>query len=114
MTRRKFYEQAIYVFNAVIGAALAIPSGNRMFAWLKRRAQCGTDCQICADVCPVQAIHPDGRINLHECIYCLDCQAIYYDDHHCPPLVKRRKRRETRRAMGQYHEQRATGGEAAT
>jgi menaquinol-cytochrome c reductase iron-sulfur subunit len=26
MTRRKFYEQAIYVFNAVIGAALTIPA----------------------------------------------------------------------------------------
>jgi len=109
-----FVQRAFCRYLCPLGAALAIPSGNRMFAWLKRRAQCGTDCQICADVCPVQAIHPDGRINLHECIYCLDCQAIYYDDHHCPPLVKRRKRRETRRAMGQYHEQRATGGEAAT
>jgi len=82
-----------------LGAALAIPANNRMFDWLKRRHQCGVGCQICSLRCPVQAIHPSGEINSHECIYCLDCQSIYHDDHMCPPLVETRKRRERRQAL---------------
>ena len=82
-----------------LGAALAIPASNRMFDWLKRRHQCGTSCQVCALQCPVQAIHPDGHINIHECIYCLDCQRIYHDDRICPPLTEQRKRRERRLAL---------------
>lgn len=76
-----------------LGGALAFPARMRMFEWLKRRWQCGLQCQICANNCPVQAIHPDGRINPNECIQCLSCQVIYYDDTTCPPLVERRKRR---------------------
>ncbi len=82
-----------------LGAALAIPANNRMFDWLKRRHQCGTQCDVCALSCPVQAIHPNGNIDLHECIYCLKCQRNYHDDHICPPLVDLRKRREKRQAM---------------
>ena len=47
-------------------------------------AECGSPCQRCANECPVAAIHPNGVINVHECIYCLDCQKLYYDDHKCP------------------------------
>lgn len=83
-----------------LGAALAIPANNRMFDWLKRRHQCGSECQVCALRCPVQAIHPDGHIDLHECIYCLDCQSVYHDDTLCPPLAEKRKRRERRLALG--------------
>ena len=82
-----------------LGAALAIPANNRMFDWLKRHHQCGVDCQVCAIRCPVQAIHPDGHIDLHECIYCLDCQSVYHDDTLCPPMVEKRKRRERRQAL---------------
>ena len=82
-----------------LGAALAIPASNRMFDWLKRRHQCGSECDVCAIRCPVQAIHPDGHIDIHECIYCLDCQRLYHDDHVCPPLVDLRKRRERRQAL---------------
>jgi polyferredoxin len=46
--------------------------------------------------CPVQAIHPDGHISVNECIYCLRCQTLYYDDQVCPPLIARRRRREAR------------------
>ncbi|MCW9034028.1 MAG: NosR/NirI family protein [Rhodospirillales bacterium] len=80
-----------------LGAALAIPAKNNMFDWLKRRHQCGVDCHICETKCPVQAIHPDGQINAHECIYCLNCQNIYHDDQRCPPLIDARKRLEERR-----------------
>ncbi|MBT7955575.1 MAG: regulatory protein NosR [Rhodospirillaceae bacterium] len=79
-----------------LGAALAIPARLRMFEWLKRRWQCGIQCHICADECPVQAIHPDGKINPNECIYCLECQVTYNDDQICPPLAEKRKRKESR------------------
>jgi len=77
-----------------LGGALAIPARIRMFEWLKRRWQCGTPCQSCAYSCPVQAIHPEGKINPNECIHCLNCQANYHDWNLCPPLVERRRRRE--------------------
>lgn len=79
-----------------LGGALAIPARLRMFEWLKRRPECGTVCQACAVSCPVQAIHPIGAINPNECIHCLKCQMIFYDDQTCPPLIERRKRRERR------------------
>ncbi len=81
-----------------LGAALAIPARLRMFEWLKRRWQCGKPCQQCAQACPVQAIHPEGRINPNECVHCLNCQVQYHNDRICPPLIERRKRRERREA----------------
>jgi polyferredoxin len=82
-----------------LGAALAIPARLRMFEWLKRRPQCGRECQMCFARCPVQAIHPEGQINPNECIHCLKCQSIYLDDTICPPLAAQRKRRERREAL---------------
>jgi NosR/NirI family transcriptional regulator, nitrous oxide reductase regulator len=93
-----------------LGAALAIPARLSMFRWLKRRPQCGRECGICAVRCPVQAIHPTGEINLNECIYCLDCQVHYHDDHTCPPLIKRRKRREAFRTPGRAADRAADRG----
>lgn len=69
-----------------------------MFEWLKRRPECGRPCQTCAVRCTVQAIHPEGRINPNECIHCLHCQVVPYDDHMCPPLIERRKRLERQMA----------------
>jgi transcriptional regulator of nitric oxide reductase/ferredoxin len=92
-----FVSRAYCRYLCPLGAALAIPARLRMFEWLKRRWQCGTPCQQCAQACPVQAIHPDGRINPNECVHCLNCQVNYYDDALCPPLIERRKRREARR-----------------
>jgi len=94
-----FINRAFCRYLCPLGAALGIPGKNRMFDWLKRRHQCGVECHICATQCPVQAIHPDGHINPHECIYCLECQSIYFNDHKCPPLIDRRKRREQRAMM---------------
>ncbi len=81
-----------------LGGALALPARIRMFEWLKRRWQCGTPCRICAITCPVQAIHPEGKINPNECIHCLTCQVNYHDAGLCPPLLERQRRRERARA----------------
>ncbi len=93
-----FVTRAYCRYLCPLGAALAIPARLRMFEWLKRRWHCGTPCQQCAQACPVQAIHPEGKINPNECIHCLNCQVNYYDDQLCPPLIERRKRREKREA----------------
>ncbi len=83
-----------------LGAALAIPGRMRMFAWLKRYKECGTPCQRCANECMVQSIHPEGHINVNECLYCLHCQVVYFDDHACPVVIQKRlkKERQTTRA----------------
>jgi transcriptional regulator of nitric oxide reductase len=96
-----FVKRAFCRYLCPLGAALAIPARLRMFEWLKRRWQCGTPCQQCALSCPVQAIHPEGRINPNECIHCLKCQVNYHDDRLCPPVIERRKRRERRQAADQ-------------
>jgi len=89
-------ERAFCRYLCPLGAGLAIPARLRLFEWLKRKKQCGTECQVCATRCPVQAIHPDGRINPNECIHCLNCQLLYYDPETCPPLIARRQRRAAR------------------
>ncbi len=82
-----------------LGAALAIPGRIRMFEWLKRWPECGTPCQRCARECPVQSIHPEGHINVNECIYCMHCQELYYDDQRCPHMIQVRLKRERRDAL---------------
>ena len=93
-----FVSRAFCRYLCPLGAALAIPARMRMFEWLKRRWHCGKSCHHCTESCPVQAIHPTGQINPNECIYCLRCQANYFDDHLCPPLIEQRRRAEKRAA----------------
>ncbi|MGF1695845.1 NosR/NirI family protein [Vibrio lamellibrachiae] len=71
-----------------LGAALSVSNSVRLFDWLKRRPECGSPCKTCAKECEIQAIHPDGVINMRECHYCLDCQITYSNDGKCPPLKK--------------------------
>jgi len=89
-----FVERFYCRYLCPLGAALAIPARMRMFEWLKRYRQCGNPCQQCANDCMVQAIHPEGQINPNECIYCLHCQQLYYDDHKCPVVLQQRLKRE--------------------
>jgi len=89
-----FMRKAFCRYVCPLGAGLAIPARIRLFDWLRRHKECGQPCQICANECEVQAIHPDGRINANECHYCLDCQVTYWNDRKCPPMIVRRKRRE--------------------
>ena len=95
-----FVERFFCRYLCPLGAALAIPGRLRMFDWLKRWPECGSPCQRCANECPVAAIHPNGVINVHECIYCLDCQKLYYDDHKCPHVIQLRLKRERRLGAG--------------
>lgn len=75
-----------------LGASLAVPTVFRMFG-LKRKKECET-CHACATGCGSHAIDAQGRIDQKECLLCLDCMVMYYDDHACPPLAKERKARE--------------------
>jgi NosR/NirI family nitrous oxide reductase transcriptional regulator len=91
-----FVERAFCRFLCPLGAVMAIGGRLRLrkLEPLKRRAECGSPCQLCAKRCPIQAIEPSGAINMDECFYCLDCQVIHNDATVCPPLVyeARRKR----------------------
>lgn len=98
-----FVERAWCRYLCPLGAALALPARLRQFEWLKRRRQCGVECRICAVQCPVGAIQPEGPIHPGECIYCLNCQVNYSNDHVCPPLIERRKRAERRAAIVSSH-----------
>lgn len=75
-----------------LGAAIAIPSGIRLFDWLKRRKECGEPCQLCAVECEIGAIDKNGEINLRECHHCLDCQVTYQNENKCPPLIAKQKK----------------------
>ena len=94
-----FVERFFCRYMCPLGAALAIPGRIRMFEWLRRWPECGSPCQRCANECPVQAIHPEGHINVNECIYCMHCQELYFDDHRCPHQIQVRLKREKRMAM---------------
>jgi NosR/NirI family nitrous oxide reductase transcriptional regulator len=83
-----------------LGAALAVPGRMRMFDWLRRYKECGSPCGRCAFECPVNAIHPEGHINPNECIQCLHCQVLYYDDHLCPHMIQLRLKKERIAAQG--------------
>jgi transcriptional regulator of nitric oxide reductase len=89
-----FVERFYCRYLCPLGAALAIPARLRMFEWLKRYRECGSECHVCARRCTVQAIHPLGQINPNECIYCLKCQANYFDHDICLHLKKRAQRRQ--------------------
>ena len=89
-----FVERFFCRYLCPLGAALAIPARIRMFAWLKRYHECGHPCQLCANECPVQAIHPTGEINPNECVNCLHCQVLYQSTAKCPVCIKRQRSRE--------------------
>ena len=94
-----FIERFFCRYLCPLGAALAIPARLRMFDWLRRYRECGNPCQRCANECPVQCIHPEGHINVNECIYCMNCQMLYHHDHKCPVVIQKRLKRQKREAM---------------
>lgn len=82
-----FIERFYCRYLCPLGAALAIPGKISMFNWLKRYRNCGDPCQKCAQECMVQAIDVQGNINPNECLYCLNCQQLYYDKDVCPVVI---------------------------
>ena len=100
LTAGLFVERFFCRYLCPLGAALAIPGRIRIFEWLKRRKQCGVECQLCAKRCTVQAIHPLGQINPNECIYCMQCQVIYQDHDLCPPLLMKKTGRGKKASSG--------------
>jgi NosR/NirI family nitrous oxide reductase transcriptional regulator len=94
-----FIERFFCRYLCPLGGALGIPGRMRMNDWLYRYKECGSPCQRCAKECMVQAIHPEGHINPNECLQCLHCQTLYYDDHRCPPMIQKRLKREKRQAL---------------
>ena len=87
-----FVERFFCRFLCPLGAVLAVAGRFHVFDWLKRRPECGNPCHICEKSCPLGAIEPTGKINMTECLQCLDCQVEYYDHRRCPPLAAKRKR----------------------
>lgn len=97
-------------FVCPLGAAMAIGGKLRIPNFLKRRAECGSPCQLCARRCPINAIEPSGKIKMDECFYCLDCQVVYHDEHVCPPLVNARRRPKSAPVGGAVVPGAAAGG----
>ncbi|MFQ8433603.1 4Fe-4S binding protein [Amaricoccus sp. W119] len=95
-----FIERFFCRYVCPLGAALAIPGRLRMFEWLKRWPECGSPCHRCAKECPVQAIHPEGQINVNECIYCMHCQELYHSETRCPHMMVVKARRDKIAASG--------------
>ena len=88
-----FIERFFCRFICPLGAFMAVGGKLRIFnSFLKRRSECGSPCKLCSNECPIDAIEKNGKINMNECFYCLDCQSLYYNDHKCPPLVIIRKK----------------------
>ncbi|HEY3325974.1 MAG TPA: 4Fe-4S binding protein, partial [Novimethylophilus sp.] len=86
-----FVERPFCKYLCPLGAGLAIPTTFRRIG-LKRKAECVT-CHACQKGCGSLAIDDQGRIDQRECLLCLECQILYYDDHSCPPLSKERRTR---------------------
>ncbi|MDD3354711.1 NosR/NirI family protein, partial [Zoogloea sp.] len=87
-----FMERPFCKYLCPLGAALAMPTTFR-WSGLKRKDEC-TSCKACAKGCGSLAIDTKGNIDQRECMLCLDCMVLYYDDHACPPLAHERKRRD--------------------
>jgi NosR/NirI family nitrous oxide reductase transcriptional regulator len=86
-----FIERPFCKYLCPLGASLAVPSTFRWWG-LKRKKECGP-CTACEHGCESQAIDSKGRIDQRECLLCLDCMILYYDDKSCPPLAQERKAR---------------------
>ncbi len=87
-----FVERFYCRYLCPLGAALAIPGRLVMFDWLKRYRNCGDPCHLCAKDCMVQAITPMGDINPNECLHCMHCQVMYFDDTVCPVMILKKSK----------------------
>lgn len=86
-----YLERAYCRFLCPLGGGLALLGKVRLISFLKRKKECGNPCKACNQVCPTGAIQITGKIDMNECLGCLDCQVMYNDYDKCPPLVAIRK-----------------------
>jgi len=75
-----------------LGAFMALGGLLRGRAWIARRTECGTPCQLCTVRCQYGAITRAGKVQYSECFGCLDCVKIHDDPRTCVPLVLAAKR----------------------
>ena len=75
-----------------LGAAMAIGGLFRGRAWIPRRSECGSPCQLCKVRCNYNAIRANGSIQYSECFQCLDCVTIYENEKQCVPVLIAAKR----------------------
>ena len=87
-----FVERFFCRYLCPLGAMLALGGRLHLFDWLKRRPECGNPCHLCEKSCPLGAIATSGKIDMNECLQCLDCQVEYFDDQRCPPLAAQRNK----------------------
>ncbi|MDO6592226.1 4Fe-4S binding protein [Neptuniibacter sp. 1_MG-2023] len=76
-----------------LGASLAILGAFPIFNWLTRRAECGSPCQNCRNNCEIDAIDKQGKIDMKECVQCLECIVINYNPTLCAIEVADTKRK---------------------
>ena len=86
-----FIERAYCRYICPLGAGLAVLGNLRTVNFLKRKEECGNPCKACSKACPTGAILNSGKVNMNECLGCLDCQVMYYNDNKCPPLIAIKK-----------------------
>jgi len=76
-----------------LGACLAILGSIPVFNWLTRRAECGSPCQNCRMNCEIDAISKQGKIDMKECVQCLECIVINNNPSLCAIEVAADKKR---------------------
>ena len=74
-----------------LGAVMAIGGLLRGRAWIARRAECGSPCQLCTVRCAYGAIEKSGKVTYSECFGCLECVTIHDDARQCVPLILKAK-----------------------
>ena len=87
-----YIERTYCRYLCPLGGGLAILGKVRLINFLKRKKECGNPCRACNKVCPTGAIQNNGKIDMNECLGCLDCQVMYNDNNKCPPLVAIKKK----------------------
>ncbi|SPF81704.1 4Fe-4S binding protein [Pseudoprimorskyibacter insulae] len=77
-----------------LGAVMAIGGLLRGRDWIKRRAECGSPCQLCKVKCRYGSIRKTGEIQYSECFQCLDCVTIHDNPKLCVPLILAARKQE--------------------
>ena len=96
MKIHKFYCRYLYR----LGACLVLFGAFPIFNWLTRRAECGSPCQKCRVNCEIDAISKQGKIDMKECIQCLECVVIKSSPILCViEVVATKKRRRKERSI---------------